>query len=413
VPITTGNVDLGGGYATLAVTQDDFTGDGIQDLQFEVTLNGGQDTPTDATDDGDIRAVYYDLPTLYDGSLSQIRLFATAFTDTNSAGTPLTLNSSLTASPAGIIQAYEAVLNDVNNVGTTGAFNDENATIDPDADGDAQYDKAFDIGAEIGTNGRNPDQIDSLTLLMTLDPDGTGAQVAQAGQDLLLQDFYEELTGIRIQTVSATDPLNPEAGETSLKLIGEIPPPPPPPPGEACFDGLSHGFWKTHQGDWKVAGDSEFANVNSQSVAPTTSYEALFGIDSKWSYVETGTKVKQASDITLAKALALTGGDQNALARDAVGAVLNAVNEQDELIDGDASYRFSAEEIITAVQQVYGIGNSNPDNVYNAALGTELQGILNFWNTVHDEEGYVRDEGYCIDATSPQATASLNDLLFA
>ncbi|WP_216634709.1 DUF11 domain-containing protein, partial [Polynucleobacter sinensis] len=97
------------------------------------------------------------------------------------------------------------------------------------------------------------------------------------------------------------------------------------------FEGLSHGYWKTHPSDWDGLGT-------------TTSFENFFfGSQQstlKWQ-VSSGAKPNKfvtVNDITFDQALALTGGSEAALAREAVASILN-------IRDEDVTYRFTESQV--------------------------------------------------------------------
>jgi hypothetical protein len=151
---------------------------------------------------------------------------------------------------------------------------------------------------------------------------------------------------------------------------------------EFCFGGLTPGAWKTvDQG----------AGIWDDGYAPTDSFEDTFGIDVSW----TISGVTE-DDVTLLEALGLNGGGQNALARHATAALLNAADTASGDPELSNPYPFTQEEIIAAVQWVYGLNsdidqdgdvdiNTNPDNVYNSALGSELHNVLAFWNEADEQ----------------------------
>jgi hypothetical protein len=203
---------------------------------------------------------------------------------------------------------------------------------------------------------------------------------------------FEDTAG---HTVSdeATDPSS---------YFGEVP--------EVCLDGLSHGFWKTHTREWNETGESPYLSYDS--------YEDTFEIPDHGSWSQPGKGGSSYDDVTLGNALALKGGGENALAREAVAALLNASNPEDLIGDG---YAFEAGEVIEAVKWVYGYDadldgdgtdedNDATDGEYNATLGGQLHTTLEHWNTIHDEEEYVKGEGYCIPGNE---VTSLNALLVA
>jgi uncharacterized repeat protein (TIGR01451 family) len=81
-------------------------------------------------------------------------------------------------------------------------------------------------------------------------------------------------------------------------------------------EGLSHGYWKTHPADWDAP------------ITLNQSFEAFFGINlTSWTTGGSGKKASTSADITFDQALDLTGGGANALAREAVAAVLNYYDE--------------------------------------------------------------------------------------
>jgi Bacterial cadherin-like domain len=115
-----------------------------------------------------------------------------------------------------------------------------------------------------------------------------------------------------------------------------------PPPGgggeEISGLGLSHGYWKEHQEDW---------GTSQSPVATTVSFESIFGDHGSWDIVapfDTDgapyTKGAVEADIDLMKAFELGGGGQNELAREAVAAYLNAIDEGNE-DNGGTEYDFA------------------------------------------------------------------------
>ena len=98
------------------------------------------------------------------------------------------------------------------------------------------------------------------------------------------------------------------------------PPPPPPPDGLGC----TPGYWKQphHFDSWP------------SPYLPGDSFNATFGIGTNWF----------SNSLTLAQALDLGGGQQNALARHAVAALLNAASG----FNG-----FTTTQVIDAVQAAY------------------------------------------------------------
>ena len=98
--------------------------------------------------------------------------------------------------------------------------------------------------------------------------------------------------------------------------------------------GCTPGYWKQqhHLGNWV-------------GYAPTDLYDEVFGVTSG---LPAGT--------TLLQALGTGGGGENALARHATAALLNVMNES-------VGYKYSAEQVISMVQQAY--AESNIEQVKN------------------------------------------------
>jgi hypothetical protein len=133
------------------------------------------------------------------------------------------------------------------------------------------------------------------------------ASFVAAGSDVL--EVYIESTGSTITSSAGT-----------LTVTCE---PPPPGGGEGC----TPGYWKQphHFDSWAATG-----------YEPGDSYDAVFGVDS--------------SIDTLLDGLRARGGGENALARHAVAALLNATSP-------DVSYEYSAAGVIGMVQDAYATGN--------------------------------------------------------
>jgi hypothetical protein len=135
------------------------------------------------------------------------------------------------------------------------------------------------------------------------------ATFVAAGSDVL--DVYIESTGSTITSSTGT-----------LTVTCE-PPPPPPGGGEGC----TPGYWKQphHFDSWEPTG-----------YEPNDSFDAVFGVASSFD--------------TLLDGLRARGGGENALARHAVAALLNATSP-------DVSYEYSAAGVIAGVQEAYATGN--------------------------------------------------------
>lgn len=101
------------------------------------------------------------------------------------------------------------------------------------------------------------------------------------------------------------------------------------PPDNGGGEGCTPGYWKQphHFDSWVATG-----------YAPTDSFDAVFGVDSDFGTLLDGVSAK--------------GGQDNALARHAVAALLNSSNP-------DVSYEFSSAEVIALVQEAFATGNWN------------------------------------------------------
>lgn len=126
----------------------------------------------------------------------------------------------------------------------------------------------------------------------------------------------------------------------------------PPPPPVAAYEGLSHGYWKTHTEEWSGMFGGQ-------------SFEQYFGVDlDKWT-ISSGKKAVTAKDVDFATALGLPGGDAAALAREAVAGVLNATRE-------DVNYLYSIDEIKSLVV-----------NAFATKDYTTAKDLLEAQNTLH------------------------------
>lgn len=100
--------------------------------------------------------------------------------------------------------------------------------------------------------------------------------------------------------------------------------------------GLSHGYWKTHDGS---------PNANDWNIALDTSFEQYFGVDAgSWKLKGNLT----VEDVMFDQALELQGGAKYALAREAVTAVLNAVDEKNGV---EYDFAYSLDEVREMVQE--------------------------------------------------------------
>jgi uncharacterized repeat protein (TIGR01451 family) len=131
------------------------------------------------------------------------------------------------------------------------------------------------------------------------------------------------------------------------------------------FEGLSHGYWKTHASDWDgVATSMSFEEFFFGSQVPELSWKVKTNGNGK-------DKFATQQDITLMQALQLTGGDSAALAREAVAAVLNVRDE-------DVTYRFTEEQIkewVTEALSGQPVDLENDGTIEFAAGSEAIQGV--------------------------------------
>lgn len=100
--------------------------------------------------------------------------------------------------------------------------------------------------------------------------------------------------------------------------------------------GLSHGYWKTHDGN---------PNANDWNIALDTSFEQYFGVDAgNWRLDRSLT----VQDIMFDEALELQGGNKYALAREAVTAVLNAIDEKNGV---EYDFAYTVDQVRGMVQE--------------------------------------------------------------
>jgi hypothetical protein len=92
-------------------------------------------------------------------------------------------------------------------------------------------------------------------------------------------------------------------------------------------EGCTPGFWKNHPEEWPARFD------------PEDEFDEVFGV-----------VIADDPDLTLGEALELGGGGENALARHAVAALLNAAS-------GDVDFEFTVAEVINKVQEAIETGN--------------------------------------------------------
>ena len=114
-----------------------------------------------------------------------------------------------------------------------------------------------------------------------------------------------------------------------------------PLPNELPTLGLGHGYWMTHDGSHHT--------IDDWNIAHNTSFEQYFGVDLDWSN-RSGHKAKHMSDVAFGEAVGLNGGGVNALAREAVTAILNALDEKNGT---QYDFAYSVDKIISMVHSAY------------------------------------------------------------
>lgn len=114
------------------------------------------------------------------------------------------------------------------------------------------------------------------------------------------------------------------------------------PREEEPSEGCTPGYWRNHAG----LGPGPQANMWPDAYDPEeTHFEAVFGVDD----VTIRRPRTTIDDPLLFDAVKAIGGGENALARHAVAALLNAASP-------DVAYAYSVHEVITAVQDAYESG---------------------------------------------------------
>ena len=177
--------------------------------------------------------------------------------------------------------------------------------------------------------------------------------VTQADMDAAMAtmgDYY-----IRNTATGDSNETDPETSSEEVSLV------------KVAFEGLSPGYWKNHPGDW-------------DGLSPAASFEQFFfgaqkpGLNWKVKTTASGKeKFATAQDITMEQALALTGGVEAALARQAVAAVLNSRDE-------DVTYRFTESQIKEWVSEALSgqpVDLENDGTIEFAAGAAAIDGVKN------------------------------------
>ena len=157
--------------------------------------------------------------------------------------------------------------------------------------------------------------------------------------------------------------------EGSIKWVDEHPYTPPPPPETVAFDGLSQGAWGTP--------DAGAGHWDTTTYQTTDLYEGIFDIDA-------GGNIDGDSLLEVLNQ-PVQGNAEAILGKQAVAALLNADSTG---APGEptltADYRFTTDEVIKAVQEVY------DDAGFDAVQAADLQNLLEFWN-IAPENNHVID----------------------
>ncbi len=171
-------------------------------------------------------------------------------------------------------------------------------------------------------------------------------------------DFVEVLSGGLQGSLSQTDVNAIDPSDFLLRslcyteeVITNTPPQEPVP----CYEGLSHGYWKNHTSQWDGKGTD---CVDAFDVKD--SFEQTFGVDVKG----------VGSTWTLLDALKAKGGGEMALAREAVGALLNASCD-------DINYLYTAQQVIDLVKDAYTAGGAYAKGSFEA-----VKDVLETQNTL-------------------------------
>jgi len=104
-------------------------------------------------------------------------------------------------------------------------------------------------------------------------------------------------------------------------------------------EGCTPGYWKNHAGIYSFSTGGKKKPSMWIGYSPTQYYDTVFGVTSKF-----------GATFTLIAALADGGGSEDALARHAVSALLNAANPS-------VDYDLSVAQVIALVQSAYASGN--------------------------------------------------------
>lgn len=176
------------------------------------------------------------------------------------------------------------------------------------------------------------------------------------------ENFYVNLTGATAvlpgDDLDVTECIADNQGIGTITDTDVVAPPPPP----ISSLGLSHGYWKEHDGTGPQG--------NDWNVATSTSFESIFGDHTaqgfgKWDieppYDTDGAPYKIGNanqavvdDINFSTAFDLGGGGQNGLAREAVAAYLNAIDEGNVDNGGtEYNYAYSAAQVVAMVQDAF------------------------------------------------------------
>jgi uncharacterized repeat protein (TIGR01451 family) len=228
---------------------------------------------------------------------------------------------------AGDLINYTITVANAGNVTLTGVvLTDEfaNATLlaisDTDSDGELDVGESWIYNASHTVTQAEMDAGDDITNLATVDTDQTELAQSAAVTEADINAARVSSTPYTINNTAYADSNQTDQEQASETVEVQI-----------NFEGLSHGYWKTHPSDWDGVGTkASFENFFFGSQQSSLNW-----------LISTGAKPNKlgtVSDITFEQALALKGGGAAALAREAVASILN-------IRDEDVTYRFTESQV--------------------------------------------------------------------
>ena len=125
--------------------------------------------------------------------------------------------------------------------------------------------------------------------------------------------------------------------------------------------GLGHGYWMNHDGHGPQA--------NDWNIALNTNFDKYFNIDQQWT-IGAGKKSLIVDDILFSDAVGMIGGGEHALAREAVTAILNALDEKNGTV---YDFQYTADQIVSMVHNAYTSNDSDIiENTKNILAATHI-----------------------------------------